>query len=500
MLKAIDKLGFEQASPIQAEAIPVLLSGKDVVGQSQTGSGKTAAFAVPAIEKVDPTNKATQILILCPTRELAVQVCGELERIEASVRCMAIYGGDSFQNQVRRLQGFQAVGRGRNRSPMPQVVVATPGRLRDHLTQGTLDLQHLQMLVFDEADEMLEMGFRDDLDAILASLPTERQTMLVSATISPEVNHIASRHMKDPALVGISRGLELNVNITHSYFEVREVDRFNALVNLLHFETPARAVIFCHTRRDTEEVSSRLSREGFRVGYLSGDLQQAQRNMTLEGFRRGDVTLLVATDVAARGIDVQEMTHVINFNVPQAPETYVHRTGRTGRAGRNGAAWTLVAEDWGKWTRLVREIRLKAAQGRIPTRGEIQAKRSERFLTDLQARFGTASEQNPLLDEAADRLLKERDPRELVADLLGTLLAGQGGVDVGYDVTPPSPRRPGTRDRDSGSRYQRGRPMPYRSERSMPSSEPEVVKTRSRRQMGPWDGNQNPSSGTESVN
>jgi ATP-dependent RNA helicase DeaD len=329
--KAIHDMGFEEPSPIQAAAIPLILEGKDVIGQAQTGTGKTAAFGIPLVEKVSMENKV-QALVLTPTRELAIQVSGELRKISKykKIRTLPIYGGQSIGHQIRTLkQGVQAV-------------IGTPGRVLDHLRRKTLRLEEVQMVVLDEADEMLDMGFIDDIKEILSHVQTNRQTLLFSATMPNEIRTLSRQYMSSPETVAINRKEVTAPLIDQVYYKVLERNKLESLCRILDSEDVGLGIVFCRTKRGVDELTEALQERGYMADGLHGDLSQAQRDKVMRAFRESEIELLVATDVAARGIDVGNVTHVINYDIPQDPESYVHRIGRTGRAGKKGIALTLV--------------------------------------------------------------------------------------------------------------------------------------------------------------
>ena len=334
ILRSLREVGYSSMFPIQAEAIPPLLKGRDVIGQAHTGSGKTAAYAIPILDKVDGTKPYVQALVIVPTRELALQVTDEFNKIgrHTNARAYSIYGGQAITPQIERL-----------RKKTPQVVVATPGRLIDHLERGTIDLQDVRFVVLDEADRMLDMGFIDDVDYIMRKLPNESQTALFSATMPKEIVRLADRYMRNPVEVLIDSD-ELSIDeIDQSYAIVDERSKFQALVEYIRKNSISSGIIFCSTKIKTQRLAERLQAQGFRAAPIHGDLSQNRREHAMQNFRDGRIELLVATDVAARGIDVPEVGHVINYDVPQDPLTYFHRIGRTARAGRAGKAITLVS-------------------------------------------------------------------------------------------------------------------------------------------------------------
>ncbi len=329
VLKAIDKLGFEQAAPIQAEAIPILMSGKDVVGQSMTGSGKTAAFGIPAVEKVDATQRATQVLILCPTRELAVQVSEEIHKLaffKRGIHALPIYGGQSYERQ------FMGLKQG------AQIVIGTPGRVMDHMRRGTLRLDSLKMVILDEADVMLNMGFRDDIEFILQAVPKTRQTVFFSATMPKPIQDLIGKYAREPVNVRIQQAAMTVPTVEQFYYEIDRRYKIEALTRLIDIHDLKLGIIFCNTKRMVDELADHLNAQGYSADRLHGDMTQMMRDRVMNKFRKSGLEFLVATDVAARGIDVQGISHVINYDLPTQAEDYVHRIGRTGRAGRNGVA------------------------------------------------------------------------------------------------------------------------------------------------------------------
>jgi ATP-dependent RNA helicase DeaD len=339
MRDALQLAGYIDPSPVQVGVIPPALEGIDVIAQAQTGTGKTAAFAIPILERLLPRDKApaTQAIVLVPTRELAVQVHGEFTKLARGreAYCVPIYGGHAIRQQIRQLQ------RGAD------VVVGTPGRVIDHLGRGTLDISRVSCVVLDEADRMLDIGFRPDIEKILRRAPRDRQTLLLSATVSSSVERLAMRYMRDPQKLDFSP-TEVGVEtIDQFYFTVDIERKFDLLLALLLRERPHQAIIFCRTRRRTDQIYRRLSQKVQRVGSIHGDMSQRERDAAMKAFRAGHVRCLVATDVVGRGIDVTSISHIINFDVPEDCDDYIHRVGRTGRMGRDGVAFTFVAPDEG---------------------------------------------------------------------------------------------------------------------------------------------------------
>ncbi|HMK44602.1 MAG TPA: DEAD/DEAH box helicase [Dissulfurispiraceae bacterium] len=375
VLKAVLAMGFEEPTPIQAAAVPLILAGRDVIGQAQTGTGKTAAFGIPIVERC-PKGKKPFALILEPTRELAVQVAEELNRIGKYKRTMAlpVYGGASIVNQIKALR------RG------VDVVVGTPGRILDHIGRGTLDLSHVGIAVLDESDEMLDMGFIDDIKEILKTTPAERQTLLFSATMPEPILDIAKRHMSRPEKIRINPKDVVVPNIKQAFYEVRPTEKIEALARLLDVEAPELTIIFCHTKKDVDELCAKLQQMGYNASALHGDYTQARRDEVMEKFRSGKIDILVATDVAARGLDIQNVSHVINYSIPQNPESYVHRIGRTGRAGRSGMAITFVTpREYNALRMIERSAKITISRKRLPSREDAMRAREKGIGDDLAA-------------------------------------------------------------------------------------------------------------------
>ena len=376
VLQAISDMGFEEPTPIQLMAIPQILEGNDVTGQAQTGTGKTAAFGIPIIERLDPENKNVQALVLSPTRELTIQTAEEFSRLmkyKHGLNVVPIYGGQPIDRQLRALRG-----------PV-QVVIGTPGRVIDHINRGTLHLDEVSMFVLDEADQMLDMGFREDIEAIFRETPAERQTILFSATMPGPILDITKRFQKDPVFVKITRR-ELTVpQIEQTYIEVRERDKLEALCRMLDINNPELAIVFCNTKRTVDDLMSRMQARGYFVEALHGDMKQIQRDRVMARFRAGSIDVLIATDVAARGIDVDDVDIVFNYDVPQDVEYYVHRIGRTGRAGRTGKSVTFVApREIYKLRDIQRYAKIKIAKTPIPSLDDVAEMKQQLFLDKVR--------------------------------------------------------------------------------------------------------------------
>ena len=333
ILRAVTDMGFEAASPIQAKAIPLELEGKDIIGQAQTGTGKTAAFGIPLLEKIDPKNKKLQAVVLCPTRELAIQVAEEIRNLAKymhGIKVLPIYGGQEIVKQIRSLKDGV------------QVIIGTPGRVMDHMRRKTIKFGQVHTVVLDEADEMLNMGFLEDMETILSELPEERQTVMFSATMPQAIAEIAKKFQKDPEIVKVVKKDLTVPKVTQYYYDVKPKNKLEVMCRLLDMYAPKLSVVFCNTKKQVDELVLALQGRGYFAEGLHGDLKQVQRDRVMNGFRKGRTDILVATDVAARGIDVDDVEAVFNYDIPQDEEYYVHRIGRTGRAGREGKAFSLV--------------------------------------------------------------------------------------------------------------------------------------------------------------
>src|SRR5215475_8597985 len=371
VLQAVADVGYESPSAIQAATIPAMLAGSDVVGLAQTGTGKTAAFAIPILSKIDPASKSTQALVLAPTRELALQVSEAFGRYGAhlpGINVLAIYGGAAYGPQLAGLK------RG------AQVVVGTPGRVIDHLERGTLDLSRLDFLVLDEADEMLHMGFAEDVERILADTPEYKQVALFSATMPPAIRKITSKYLHDPVEVTVKAKTQTAENITQRYIQVAGPRKMDALTRLLEVEQGDAMIVFVRTKQATEEVAERLKARGFAAAAINGDIPQAVRERTIAALKDGTIDVLVATDVAARGLDVERISHVLNYDIPHAPESYVHRIGRTGRAGRSGTALLFVTPRERHLLKSIERVtRQKLVESELPSVDDVNAQRVEKF-------------------------------------------------------------------------------------------------------------------------
>nr|WP_174495168.1 DEAD/DEAH box helicase [Salirhabdus euzebyi] len=397
-------MGFEEATPIQAQAIPVGLSGKDLIGQAQTGTGKTTAFGIPLVEKVDIKDKNVQGIILAPTRELAVQVAEELNRIggKKGIFTLPIYGGQDINRQIRALK---------NR---PQIISATPGRLMDHMRRKTIRLDNIHTVVLDEADEMLNMGFIEEIEEILEAVTSEHQTMLFSATMPAKIEALARKFMKDPEMIK-TKSKEMTVkNIDQHYIDVQEKQKFDLLTRLLDIQSPELAIVFGRTKKRVDELTEGLKKRGYSAEGIHGDLTQSKRDHVIRLFKEQTIDIMVATDVAARGLDITGVTHVYNFDIPQDPESYVHRIGRTGRAGKKGLSVTFVTPRELDHLRVIENVTKKKIERKsIPTYSDVIAGNKESAIEQLKS---TANKDD--LKEykmVAEQLLEEVDSVTLLS-------------------------------------------------------------------------------------
>lgn len=445
ILEALNDLGYEKPSPIQAECIPHLLSGRDVLGMAQTGSGKTAAFSLPLLNNIDPDLRAPQILVLAPTRELAVQVAEamtEFSKHMRGVNVVALYGGQRYDVQLRALrQG-------------PQIVVGTPGRLLDHLKRGTLDLSKLSGLVLDEADEMLRMGFIEDVETIMAQIPEGHQTALFSATMPEAIRRITRRFMKEPQEVRIQSSVTTRPDISQSYWSVYGMRKNEALVRFLEAEDFDAAIIFVRTKNATLEVAEALERSGYNSAALNGDMNQALREQTLERLKDGRLDILIATDVAARGLDVERISLVVNYDIPMDSESYVHRIGRTGRAGRAGRALLFVENRERRLLRNIeRTMKLPIPEAELPNAELLGKRRLEKFAAKVQQQLESSD-----LDQYR-ALLSQIQPvaegEELDMETLAAALLKMAQGERSLIVPPDAPMRPKREFRDRDDRFER---------------------------------------------
>jgi ATP-dependent RNA helicase DeaD len=469
LLKAIDRLGFEQAAPIQAEAIPVLMEGKDVVGQSQTGSGKTVAFAAPAIDKVVVSERSTQVLILCPTRELAVQVSEEVHKLaffKRGLHALPVYGGQSYDRQLYGLrQGAH-------------IVIGTPGRVMDHMRRGTLRLNTLKMVVLDEVDVMLNMGFRDDIELILQGTPAERQTVFFSATIPRPIQQLIEKYSRNPQNVRIEQTALTVPTVEQVYYEVDRRFKVELLTRLIDIHDLKLGIVFCNTRRMVDDLVEHLNAQGYSADRLHGEMTQAMRDRVMTRFRKSGLEFLVATDVAARGIDVENIEVVFNYDLPYDGEDYVHRIGRTGRQGRSGRAISFAS---GREVFQIRNIerytKTRIHRASPPTAAEVDQARANSVLDKIRVTLKSADFKPQ--EQVIGRLLEEGfSSTDIASALLYQLQAGDGGSSTKAPREESArteerfdPRRDRARDREPRAGF-RLTPIAHQTDR--PRRKPEM--------------------------
>jgi ATP-dependent RNA helicase DeaD len=470
LLKAVARMGFEEASPIQSEAIPVILGGADMVGQSQTGSGKTAAFAIPAIEKVDASIKAPQVLVLCPTRELAVQVAEEVSKLalfKRGIRELPIYGGQSYERQFRGLQAGA------------QIIIGTPGRVMDHLERGTLHMDQIRMVILDEADRMLDMGFVDDIRKVLSQAPPERQTIFFSATVPAPIAQLIKSFTRNPVTVKIQAETLTVPQIEQVYYEVDRRNKVEVLCRLIDLNDITCGIIFCATKMMVDELVEHLIARGYSADKLHGDITQAMRERVMAKFRKRGFEFLVATDVAARGLDVDDIEVVFNYDLPHDGEDYVHRIGRTGRAGRSGRAITFVAgREIYKLQHIQRFTQSRIRRERVPSAEEVEEKRRNIFHEALRETLEKGEFKRH--DDLIDRLLEQGHSATDIASALIHLLGDEKSSRPGQAGPEPAPQpEPRSFEPRTHSKYDARPPREPRSESRPPS---EFAEPRPRRE------------------
>lgn len=427
LLKAIAQSGFEEATPIQAETIPLVLAGKDVIGQAQTGTGKTAAFGLPILQNIDKADRSIQALVISPTRELAIQTQEELYRLgqDKKIKVQAVYGGADIRRQIRQL------------SEHPQIVVGTPGRILDHIGRHTLKLQNLKVLVLDEADEMLDMGFIDDIEKIVEQMPTARQTLLFSATIPASIMRLTNKFMHEPVTVKI-KAKELTADTVEQYYvRAKDYEKFDVMTRLFDVQDPDLVLIFGRTKRRVDELTRGLKARGYRAEGIHGDLTQQKRMSVLRQFKSGQLDFLVATDVAARGLDISGVTHVYNYDIPQDPDSYVHRIGRTGRAGHKGVSVTFVTPNEIEYLHTIEDLTKKRMLPMKPPTAE------EALMGQISSGLETIKAQVEANDtekyEAmAESLLENYTPLQLVSAYLKAVSPDDASA-VPVKITPERP-------------------------------------------------------------
>ncbi len=469
IVRAIHDMGFTKLSPIQEQAIPYLLEGKDIIGQAQTGTGKTAAFGIPLIQKIDPQNRKLQAVVLCPTRELAMQAAEELRKIAKymqGIKVLPVYGGQDINRQISGLRGVQ-------------IVVGTPGRVMDHMRRHTIKLEDVHMVVLDEADEMLNMGFREDMELILGQIPGEHQTALFSATMPKPILEITGKFQHDAELVKVA-AKELTIPlVTQRYFRIRHEDKNAAMIRLLEFYQPNLCLIFCNTKKMVDDLTGLLKENGFQAEGLHGDLTQYQRDIAMNRFRNGTTHILIATDVAARGIDVDDVEIVLNYDVPQDIEYYVHRIGRTGRAGKTGLSFTFVS---GREIFKIREIErichTTIEEQKLPSASRVMRSKAEKALDRVMVYKD--SEDFELMKKFIQRRMQEGecDALDIAAAFLKDSV-GEMGTDIAEDdfkvrKEDRTGKRSGRNERDgrrTGDRFKRGERADRRKEEHAGRSE-----------------------------
>ncbi|MCX0291315.1 DEAD/DEAH box helicase [Lactobacillus kullabergensis] len=454
LLKAIKRSGFEEATPIQEQTIPLALAGKDVIGQAQTGTGKTAAFALPILQNLDKHNKVIQALIIEPTRELAIQTQEELFRLgrDENARVQVVYGGADIGRQIRSLKNH-----------VPAILVGTPGRLLDHLKRKTIDLENVNTIVLDEADEMLDMGFIQDIESILSYVKNRKQTLLFSATMPKPILNISEKFMNNPEIVRI-KTKELTADLIDQYFvRAKDSEKFDIMCRLIDVESPDLAVVFVRTKRRVDEVTRGLQARGYNAAGIHGDLSQARRLTVLKRFRAGKLDILVATDVAARGLDISGVTHVYNYDIPQDPDSYVHRIGRTGRAGQNGSSITFVTPNEIGYMRTIEQLtKKKMTPLRPPSddqalRGQLKVAKSK--IEDIM------KEDLSKYTDDANELLENYSAVDLVSAFLKNLSKDSSNVEVKISSEKPLPYK--GNGRGGRGHYSRGRnSRGYRGDRN----------------------------------
>lgn len=444
ILKAIKRSGFEEATPIQEETIPLVLKGQDVIGQAQTGTGKTAAFGLPIIQRMDTAKHQIQAVVISPTRELAIQTQEELFRLSKDKRgkVQVVYGGADIRRQIQNL-----------RNP-PQILVGTPGRVLDHMRRKTVDFSHVETLVLDEADEMLDMGFLEDIESIISAVPDERQTLLFSATMPKQILRIGEKFMTDPSVVKI-KAKELTTDLVDQFYvKAREFEKFDTMTRIIDVQAPELTIIFGRTKRRVDELSKGLEARGYNAAGIHGDLTQQRRMSIMNKFKAGKLDILVATDVAARGLDISGVTHVYNYDIPQDPESYVHRIGRTGRAGHHGVSVTFVTPNEMDYLRVIERLTKKRMSPLKPPTEQ------EAFIGQVSSALDAVKDliedsDSDKYEAQAEELLEKYDAKQIAAALLNELTKDDA-QNVPVKITPerPLPHKKGKR---SSGGYNHGR-------------------------------------------
>ena len=445
--QALTEMGFEEFTEIQAKTIPLIEEGKDIVGHSQTGTGKTAAFGLPLLDRIDYSNQNIQSIVICPTRELAVQVKTEIDlmgRYLPKLKTVAIYGGEAVGIQIRSLKY------------KPQVIIGTPGRIIDLMKRKLIKLHDISYLVLDEADEMLKMGFVEDIETILENTNPNRQTVMFSATMPKRIMDITHRYMKSPELVSVITGEETNEDITQYYYQVQDKNKIEAVTRLLHVYNPNLTLVFCNTKRKVDDVTRELSKKGYNVNKIHGDLKQTNRLQVLESFHSGVLDILVATDVAARGLDIKNVEVVVNYDVPEKAEYYVHRIGRTGRIGNKGYSFTLVSRrDVSRIASIMNFTKTKIKKRNIPTPDTVIRVKQEHQIVDINQIIENHN-MSPYLDTAT-LLVEMHDPIEVISALLHKIDKNTSNKklegDINEDFTKKSKNGSSSRNQSNQMRY-----------------------------------------------
>jgi len=427
VLESINDLGYEEPTPIQAHAIPPMLQGRDIIAQAQTGTGKTAAFSIPLVQRLDPASRLVQAVVIVPTRELAVQVAEAVHSLGRGrhIGVVPIYGGQPYDRQLRALRAGV------------QVVVGTPGRMMDHIRRGALNLENVRTAILDEADEMLDMGFLEDIEFILEKIPAERQVALFSATIPARIADLARKYLRDPERITIAQETRTAPQTRQFWYQTPYRGKLDVLTSILDYEAPQSAIVFCRTRREVDTLAEALEARGYTTAAIHGDISQAQREQQLRAFRDNRAEILVATDVAARGLDIPDVSHVINYDIPDDTDAYIHRVGRTGRMGREGEAITLVTPREVRLLRLIeQQTRKKMKPLRLPTPEDIAARRLESFTSSL--REAIAAGKGKGYEQLLEGLEQQYDLREVARAALHMAFDG-GPVARADGAQQPSP-------------------------------------------------------------
>ncbi|KRL61068.1 DEAD/DEAH box helicase [Latilactobacillus fuchuensis] len=445
IMKAIERAGFEEATPIQSDTIPLALAGKDVIGQAQTGTGKTAAFGLPILQNLDLENPNIQALIISPTRELAIQTQEELYRLgrDRKAKVQVVYGGADIRRQIRSLKEH------------PQILVGTPGRLLDHINRRTVKLDHVQTLVLDEADEMLDMGFVDDIESIIKQVPDKRQTLLFSATLPAPILKIGKTFMTDPETIKI-KSKELTADLIDQYYvRAKDFEKFDIMTRLFDVQSPELTLIFGRTKRRVDELTRGLKARGYNAEGIHGDLSQQKRMSVLKSFKAGRLDILVATDVAARGLDISGVTHVYNYDIPQDPDSYVHRIGRTGRAGKSGVSVTFVTPNEMEYLRIIEDLTKKRM---LPLQPPSEKEAFKGQLAASVADITSMIDKGQLAkyNEDAEELLKQFSDVELASVLLKTISKESVPVKITPERPLPSRKKGGNRGGNGGGHHGNG--------------------------------------------